>query len=139
MEQIRAASQRVKEMIVGLSQSISRQVSRAVENVNEVTQGAASAAEEMSRVTELLAGMAQELQKLTAQFKIQESEADASSSQGGELDPARGLPDDEGGFDNFLDSHGLLGGVSQGHERTNRLGPEQKLVDANAGQSRAGE
>jgi methyl-accepting chemotaxis protein len=52
--------------------SNARQVSRAVENVNEVTQSAASAAEEMSRATEMLAGMAQELQKLTEQFKIDE-------------------------------------------------------------------
>jgi hypothetical protein len=47
-------------------------VSRAVENVNEVTQSAASSAEEMSAATEQLSSMAQELQKLTSQFTIDE-------------------------------------------------------------------
>ena len=41
-----------------------------MENVNELTQEAASAAEEMSSATEQLSGMAQELQKLVAQFKV---------------------------------------------------------------------
>jgi methyl-accepting chemotaxis protein len=109
MELIRAASQKVNEMIGGLSEAMAqqvksvnemaaalksisemsqnitaatteqtagaRQVSRAVEDVNEVAQDAASAAQEMSKATELLAGMAQELQKLTAQFRIEGSEA----------------------------------------------------------------
>ncbi|HTZ52443.1 MAG TPA: methyl-accepting chemotaxis protein, partial [Spirochaetia bacterium] len=47
-----------------------RQVSVAVENVNEVTQTAASAAEEMSAATEQLSGMAQELARLMSQFKL---------------------------------------------------------------------
>jgi len=45
-------------------------VSTAVENVNELTQSAASAAEEMSAATEELSRMAGELQKLMARFKI---------------------------------------------------------------------
>ena len=47
-----------------------RQVSKAVESVNEITQGAATAAEEMSSSTEQLSSLAQELQQLVAQFRI---------------------------------------------------------------------
>jgi len=108
MELIRAASQKVKEMISDLTLSMeqqvqaardmeeslasirqmslnisdataeqtsnARQVSQAVENVNDVAQNAATAAQEMSRATEVLAGMAEELLKLTAQFRIQDQE-----------------------------------------------------------------
>ena len=49
-----------------------KQVSKAVENVNDLTQSAASAAEEMSSATEQLSSMAQELQRLMGQFKIEE-------------------------------------------------------------------
>jgi methyl-accepting chemotaxis protein len=57
-------------------QTNSRQVARAVENVNGVTQGNASSAEQMSAATEELARMAQELQRLAAQFQIaQEAQA----------------------------------------------------------------
>jgi hypothetical protein len=41
-----------------------------VENVNDVTQSAASAAEEMSASTEQLSGMASALQRMMGQFKI---------------------------------------------------------------------
>jgi methyl-accepting chemotaxis protein len=66
--------------VTAMSQSISaaageqtlnaRQVARAVESVNEITQGAATTAEEMSSSTEQLSGLSQELQQLVAQFKI---------------------------------------------------------------------
>ena len=113
MELIRAASQKVKEMIGGLAESMSqqvraagemegaltsvrqmsqsislataeqtsnaRQVSQAVENVNDVAQSAATAAQEMSQATEKLADMAQELLKLTAQFRIQEAEQEGGA------------------------------------------------------------
>jgi len=52
-----------------------------VENVNEVTQTAASAAEEMSASTEQLSGLAQELQQMTAQFKIGEEDTAARSAR----------------------------------------------------------
>ena len=51
----------------------SKQVSKAIENVNEITQQAASAAEEMASSTEELSGMAQQLQGLVARFKVDES------------------------------------------------------------------
>ena len=47
-----------------------KQVSVAVENVNQLTQSAASAAEEMSSAAEQLTSMAQGLQELMGQFKI---------------------------------------------------------------------
>jgi len=53
-----------------------RQVSAAVESVNDVTRSAASAAEQMSSATEQLASMAQGLQNLMAQFTIAEVAAD---------------------------------------------------------------
>jgi methyl-accepting chemotaxis protein len=55
-----------------------KQVSSAVENVNEITQEAASAAEEMSAATQQLSGMAQQLEKLVEQFKIAEGSAASS-------------------------------------------------------------
>jgi len=104
MEQIRAASQQVNETITALvdsmgqqvsivtdlskaltnvaemSQGISgateeqtinaRQVSQAVETVTELTQSAATSAAEMSSATEKLLLMAQELNRLVAQFRI---------------------------------------------------------------------
>jgi hypothetical protein len=51
----------------------SRQVSKAVEHVNELTQTAASSAEEMSGATEELSRMANELQRLVGQFRISAS------------------------------------------------------------------
>ena len=57
-----------------------KQVSKAVENVNDITQSAASAAEEMSAATEQLTCMAQELQRLMAQFTV---EADTQHSAAG--------------------------------------------------------
>jgi methyl-accepting chemotaxis protein len=109
MEQIRVSSQKVQEMIAGLSRSMesqveamktlstalaavsemslnisaatgeqsanARQVSRAVENVNELTQAAASSAEELSSSTEELSAMAQKLTKMMGKFKIAGREA----------------------------------------------------------------
>ncbi|HET6450602.1 MAG TPA: methyl-accepting chemotaxis protein [Spirochaetia bacterium] len=117
MEMIRAASQKVNEMIAGLSESISlqvrsvnemaaslssisemslnitaataeqtanaRQVSIAVEDVNEVAQNAATAAQEMSKSTEALAAMAQELQKLTGQFRIEAEDSEPGDAGDG--------------------------------------------------------
>ncbi len=48
-----------------------KQVSVAVENVNELTQAAATAAEQMSASTEQLSGMAQ---KLVARFQVAREE-----------------------------------------------------------------
>ena len=45
-------------------------MSIAVENVNDLTQSAASAAEQMEAATEQLSTMAQEMQRLMGQFKI---------------------------------------------------------------------
>jgi methyl-accepting chemotaxis protein len=69
MEQIRDSSQKVQRMIGELSGSMSRQVSKAVEHVNELTQTAASSAEEMSGATEELSHMANELRRLVGQYK----------------------------------------------------------------------
>ena len=49
-----------------------RQVAKAIENVNELTQQAACAAEEMSGATGELSGLAQKLQGLVEQFKLAE-------------------------------------------------------------------
>jgi methyl-accepting chemotaxis protein len=47
-----------------------KQVAKAIENVNELTQSAASAAEEMSSATEQLTGLASQLQVLVEQFQL---------------------------------------------------------------------
>lgn len=104
MEQIRAASQQVNDTITALADSMgqqvsvitdlsralanvtemsqgistateeqtvnARQVSKAVETVTNLTQSAATAAGQMSSATEKLFLMAQELNNLVAQFKI---------------------------------------------------------------------
>ena len=49
-----------------------KQVSKAIENVNELTQQAASAAEEMSAATEELSTLAQQMQRLVEQFRLSE-------------------------------------------------------------------
>jgi methyl-accepting chemotaxis protein len=49
-----------------------KQVAKAIENVNELTQQAASAAEEMSAATEELSGLAQTMQRLVEQFRLNE-------------------------------------------------------------------
>jgi methyl-accepting chemotaxis protein len=46
-----------------------KQVSKAIEGINEITRSASSA-EEMSASTEELSGRAQELKKLISQFRI---------------------------------------------------------------------
>ena len=47
-------------------------MAKAIENVNELTQQAASAAEEMSAATEELSTLAQQMQRLVEQFKLNE-------------------------------------------------------------------
>jgi methyl-accepting chemotaxis protein len=47
-----------------------KQVARAIENVNEVTQGAASAAEQMSAATEQMTVLSSKLQTLVDQFQL---------------------------------------------------------------------
>ncbi|HTP59617.1 MAG TPA: hypothetical protein VMM82_11915, partial [Spirochaetia bacterium] len=49
-----------------------RQMTRAIEEVNGITQESAAAAEQMSASTEQLSQMAQQLQDMVAQFKIRE-------------------------------------------------------------------
>jgi hemerythrin-like metal-binding protein len=61
-----------------------RQVSKAVENVNELTQSAASSAEEMSAATGQLSMMAQELQRLVGQFKIDGHGSGANAKSNGD-------------------------------------------------------
>ena len=76
MKELTGALDRVKELSQGISEATgeqttnARQVSKAVENVNELTQASAAAAEEMSSSTEHLAAMAQGLQRLVSQFRI---------------------------------------------------------------------
>ena len=83
---------KASDSIAEMSQSISaateeqttnaRQVARAIENVNELTQQAASAAEEMSGATEELSGLAQKLQGLVEQFRLgEESAADRNEER----------------------------------------------------------
>ena len=113
MELIRAASQQVNETITTLAESMgqqvsvitdlsralanvtemsqgistateeqtinARQVSKAVETVTDLTQSAATAAGQMSSATEKLFLMAQELNNLVAQFKIGHEEAGAET------------------------------------------------------------
>ena len=113
MELIRAASQQVNETITTLAESMgqqvsvitdlsralanvtemsqgistateeqtinARQVSKAVETVTDLTQSAATAAGQMSSATEKLFLMAQELNNLVAQFKIGHEEASAET------------------------------------------------------------
>jgi len=50
-----------------------KQVSKAIENVNELTQQAASAAEEMGAATEELSTLAQQLLRQVEQFKLSEA------------------------------------------------------------------
>ena len=70
----------VTEMSQGISNATeeqtvnARQVSKAVETVNDLTQSAAASAEEMSTATERLFLMAQELNNLVARFKISRTE-----------------------------------------------------------------
>jgi methyl-accepting chemotaxis protein len=49
-----------------------KQVAKAIENVNELTQQAASSAEEMSAATEELSTLAQQMQRLVEQFRLSE-------------------------------------------------------------------
>ena len=113
MEQIRGTSEKVREMIAGLSQSMgrqveairelsaalqnidemsrsisaaaeeqstnARQVSHAVDSVNKVIQATASSTEEMSGATEEMSRMAQELRELVARFRVA-AEVDEASA-----------------------------------------------------------
>ncbi|MGO9411919.1 MAG: hypothetical protein ACLQCB_14370, partial [Spirochaetia bacterium] len=71
------ALEKINQMSAGISAATeeqtanSRQVSKAVEHVNELTQASASSAEEMSGATEELSHMARELQRLVSQFKTE--------------------------------------------------------------------
>jgi methyl-accepting chemotaxis protein len=56
-----------------------RQVSKAIESVNDLTQQAATAAEQMASSTEELSGMAQQLQGMVANFKLDDVTAVASA------------------------------------------------------------
>ena len=114
MELIRAASQQVNETITALAESMgqqvsvitdlsralanvtemsqgistateeqtvnARQVSKAVETVTDLTQSAATAAGQMSSATEKLFLMAQELNNLVAQFKIGHEEVSSETA-----------------------------------------------------------
>ena len=125
MEQIRSASQQVNETITALAESMgrqvsaitelsraltnvsqmsqgissateeqtvnARQVSKAVETVNDLTQAAAASAEQMSAATEKLFLMAQELNNLVARFKISRGEAQGEASAL-EANPPAALP-----------------------------------------------
>jgi methyl-accepting chemotaxis protein len=64
-----------------------KQVAKAIENVNELTQQASSAAEEMSAATEELSGLAQAMQRLVEQFRLNEETGRAALPQ-----PAAGAP-----------------------------------------------
>ena len=52
-----------------------KQVARAVEDVNELTQQAAAASEEMSAATEELSALAEQMQRLVERFRIDEEAA----------------------------------------------------------------
>jgi methyl-accepting chemotaxis protein len=75
----------VTEMSQGISNATAeqtvnaRQVSKAVETVNDLTQSAAASAEQMSTATEKLFLMAQELNNLVARFRISRAETDAEA------------------------------------------------------------
>jgi methyl-accepting chemotaxis protein len=75
----------VTEMSQGISNATeeqtinARQVSKAVETVNDLTQSAAASAEQMSSATEKLFLMAQELNNLVARFRISREGAEAGA------------------------------------------------------------
>jgi methyl-accepting chemotaxis protein len=80
----------VTDMSLGISNATeeqttnARQVSKAVETVNELTQSAAASAVQMSNATEKLLVMAQDLDRLVAQFKIgAEAESPVTPLEGG--------------------------------------------------------
>jgi methyl-accepting chemotaxis protein len=82
----------VTEMSQGISNATeeqtvnARQVSKAVETVNDLTQSAAASAEQMSSATEKLFLMAQELNNLVARFRISRDGAAGAPSL--ESDPS---------------------------------------------------
>jgi methyl-accepting chemotaxis protein len=70
------AVKNLNEMSQGISAATeeqntnSRQVGKAIESVNDITQAAATSAQQMASSTEELAGMAQQLQVLVQRFKL---------------------------------------------------------------------
>ncbi|HTO22892.1 MAG TPA: methyl-accepting chemotaxis protein, partial [Spirochaetia bacterium] len=64
-----------------------RQVAKAMEQVNQVTQGAASAAEELSAATEQLSAMAGELKKLATQFRIGDERRESAPAPAARFQP----------------------------------------------------
>jgi methyl-accepting chemotaxis protein len=56
----------------------SRQVGKAIESVNDITQQAATSAQQMASSTEELASMAQQLQVLVQRFKLDQEQMDSA-------------------------------------------------------------
>jgi len=101
MEQIRAASQKVKEMIAGLSESLQQQVeavkqlSKALANVSEMSQGISAATEEqttnakqvskavenVNEMTQGAASAAEEMSSATEQLSSMAQELQKMTSQ----------------------------------------------------------
>jgi methyl-accepting chemotaxis protein len=87
IREIARAVENLNEMSQGISAATgeqttnARQVSKAIEGVNEITQAAAASAEEMASSVEEMAGMAQQLRGLVSRFKLDhEGEAGASAA-----------------------------------------------------------
>ena len=76
IKRIAKAVENLNEMSQGIAAAAeeqtanSRQVSKAIESVNDITQQAASSAEEMASSVEEMSSMAQQLQGLVARFKF---------------------------------------------------------------------
>jgi methyl-accepting chemotaxis protein len=79
IEELRAMSQSIGAA-TGEQTTNAKQVAKAVESVNEITQQAASASEEMASSTEELASMAAQLQSVVARFKIDDAGAQTSAA-----------------------------------------------------------
>ena len=83
IKKIAGSIHRIDEMSQGISAATdeqttnSRQVGKAIESVNEITQQAAGAAEQMASSVEEMAGMAQQLHSLVTRFRLGSEDGDA--------------------------------------------------------------
>ncbi len=79
IEELRAMSQSIGAA-TGEQTTNAKQVAKAVESVNEITQQAASASEEMASSTEELASMAAQLQGVVARFRLDDGDGKAAAA-----------------------------------------------------------
>ncbi|HET6450301.1 MAG TPA: methyl-accepting chemotaxis protein [Spirochaetia bacterium] len=80
VEGLREQSESIRASTTEQSTS-SRQVSKAIESVNDITQQAAGAAEQMASSVEEMAGMAQQLRELASRFQLDREGAATAVSE----------------------------------------------------------